>query len=65
MHTSIVVPLNGSDFGTPALPAARTRARRRDAALHIVDELTPDVFARRPRAERVLEEVASLVARVL
>lgn len=36
MYTSIVVPLDGSDFGALALPLARMLACRSDASLHLV-----------------------------
>jgi nucleotide-binding universal stress UspA family protein len=41
MHTSIVVPLDGSEFGNRALPIAVALAHRSDAALHLVHVREP------------------------
>ena len=43
MYTSIVVPLDGSDFGMRALPVALTLARRSDASVHLVHVREPIV----------------------
>ena len=43
MYTSIVVPLDGSDFGMCALPVALTLARRSDASVHLVHVREPIV----------------------
>lgn len=44
MYTSIVVPLDGSEFGRRALPIALALAGRSDAALHLVHVHEPVVF---------------------
>lgn len=44
MYTSIVVPLDGSEFARRALPIALALARRSDAALHLVHVHEPVVF---------------------
>ena len=44
MYTSIVVPLDGSDFGMCALPVALALARRSDATVHLVHVRGPIVF---------------------
>jgi len=41
MYTSIVVPLDGSDFGMCALPVALTLARRSHARVHLVHVREP------------------------
>lgn len=44
MYTSIVVPLDGSDFGMCALPVTLTLARRSQARVHMVHVREPIVF---------------------
>ena len=44
MYTSIVVPLDGSDFGMCALPVALALAKRSDAKVHLVHVREPIVF---------------------
>ena len=41
MYTSIVVPLDGSDFGMCALPVALTLARRSHTRVHLVHVSEP------------------------
>lgn len=44
MYTSIVVPLDGSEFGVRALPVALTLAKRWDAKVHLVHVREPVAF---------------------
>lgn len=76
MYTSIVVPLDGSEFGKRALPVACALARRSDAALHLVHVHERVVFSgnapmydtrldneTRQRMRADLTEVAAQLAR--
>ena len=75
MHTSIVVPLDGSVFGNAALPVAVALARRSDAALHLVQVRDPftiaatgpfgaaSLDAAEPRRRAELERIAAHLAR--
>ena len=71
MHTSIVVPLDGSVFGSAALPVAIALARRSDAALHLVQVRDPaaagplgpeSLGAAEPLRRAELEEFAAHLA---
>ena len=44
MYTSIVVPLDGSEFGNRALPIALTLAARADASVHLVHVREPSAL---------------------